>query len=58
MKKYCGSTIGLSGRESVAMKSNYCEIDPTKVDKYEFVMKINYQWTDNEIKRKTHVRYI
>ena len=32
MKKYYGSTIGLSGRgESIAQKSNYCEIDPDKM---------------------------
>ena len=58
MKKYYGSTIGLSGRgESVAMKSNYCEIDPKKVDKYGVpVLRFNYQWTDNEIKQAKHMQ--
>jgi choline dehydrogenase-like flavoprotein len=58
MKKYYGSTIGLSGRgESVAMKSNYCEIDPNKVDKYGVpVLRFNYQWTDNEIKQAKHMQ--
>ena len=58
MKKYYGSTIGLSGRgESIAMKSNYCEIDPNKVDKYGVpVLRFNYQWTDNEIKQAKHMQ--
>ena len=58
MKKYYGSTIGLSGRgESVAMKSNYCEIDPNKVDKYGVpTLRFNYQWTDNEIKQAKHMQ--
>ncbi|RZP08716.1 MAG: GMC family oxidoreductase [Flavobacteriales bacterium] len=58
MKKYYGSTIGLSGRgESVAMKSNYCEIDPNKVDKYGVpVLRFHYQWTDNEIKQAKHMQ--
>ena len=57
MKKYYGSTIGLSGRgESIAQKSNYCEIDPEKVDKYGVpVLRFNYKWTDNEIKQAKHM---
>ena len=58
MKKYYGSTIGLSGRgESIAQKTNYCEIDPNKVDKYGVpVLRFNYQWTDNEIKQAKHMQ--
>ena len=58
MKKYYGSTIGLSGRgESIAQKSNYCEIDPEKVDKYGVpVLRFNYKWTDNEIKQAKHMQ--
>ena len=58
MKKYYGSTIGFSGRgESVAMKSNYCEIDPNKVDKYGVpVLRFNYKWTDYEIKQAKHMQ--
>jgi choline dehydrogenase-like flavoprotein len=58
MKKYYGSTIGLSGRgESVAQRSNYCEIDPNKVDKYGVpVLRFNYKWTDNEIKQAKHMQ--
>ncbi len=58
MKKYYGSTIGFSGRgESVAMKSNYCEIDPNRVDKYGVpVLRFNYKWTDYEIKQAKHMQ--
>jgi choline dehydrogenase-like flavoprotein len=58
MKKYYGSTIGLSGRgESIAQKTNYCEIDPNKVDKYGVpVLRFNYKWTDNEIKQAKHMQ--
>tara|TARA_B100000902_G_scaffold37534_1_gene44854 strand:+ start:2346 stop:4067 length:1722 start_codon:yes stop_codon:yes gene_type:complete len=58
MKKYYGSTIGLSGRgESIAQKNNYCEIDPKKVDKYGVpVLRFNYKWTDNEIKQAKHMQ--
>ena len=58
MKKYYGSTIGLSGRgESIAQKTNYCEIDPNKVDKYGVpILRFNYKWTDNEIKQAKHMQ--
>ena len=58
MKKYYGSTIGISGRgESIAQKNNYCEIDPKKVDKYGVpVLRFNYKWTDNEIKQAKHMQ--
>ncbi len=58
MKKYYGSTIGLSGRgESIAQKTNYCEIDPDKVDKYGVpILRFNYKWTDNEIKQAKHMQ--
>ncbi len=58
MKKYYGSTIGLSGRgESIAQKTNYCEIDPEKVDKYGVpILRFNYKWTDNEIKQAKHMQ--
>ena len=58
MKKYYGSTIGLSGRgESIAQKSNYCEIDPNKVDKFGVpVLRFNYKWTENEINQAKHMQ--
>jgi choline dehydrogenase-like flavoprotein len=57
VKKYYGSIVGMSGRgESIPQKSNYCEIDNTKVDEFGIpVLKFNYQWTDNEIKQVKHM---
>ncbi|WP_411032198.1 GMC family oxidoreductase [Spongiimicrobium sp. 3-5] len=57
VKKYYGSVMGISGRgESVAMKDNYCEIDPTKVDEYGIpVLRFNYKWSDFERKQAKHM---
>ncbi len=57
IKKYYGSVVGMSGRgESVPQKSNYCEIDETKVDEFGIpVLKFNYQWTDFERKQVKHM---
>ncbi|WP_036386072.1 GMC family oxidoreductase [Muricauda sp. MAR_2010_75] len=57
VKKYYGSIVGMSGRgESIPQKSNYCEIDDTKVDEFGIpVLKFNYQWTDNEIRQVKHM---
>ncbi|WP_422350919.1 GMC family oxidoreductase [Flagellimonas sp.] len=58
VKKYYGSIVGMSGRgESIPQKSNYCEIDNTKVDEFGIpVLKFNYQWTDHEIKQVKHMQ--
>ncbi len=57
VKKYYGSVMGMSGRgESIAMKDNYCEIDPTTVDEFGIpVLRFNYNWTDNERKQAKHM---
>ncbi|TXN34305.1 GMC family oxidoreductase [Flagellimonas hymeniacidonis] len=57
VKKYYGSVLGFSGRgESIPQKSNYCEIDNTKVDEFGIpVLKFNYQWTDHEVKQVKHM---
>lgn len=57
VKKYYGSLIGLSGRgESIAMKDNYCEIDPNIVDEYDIpVLRFNYKWSDFEKKQAKHM---
>lgn len=56
VKKYYGSTIFFAARgESVAMKDNYCEIDPEKKDKYGIpVLRFNYKWSDYERKQAKH----
>ena len=58
VKKYYGSVIGFGGRgESIAMKDNYCEIDPTKVDEFGIpVLRFNYKWSDHERKQVRHMQ--
>lgn len=53
-----GSTVSMSGRgESVPQYDNYCEIDPTVVDKFGIpVLRFHYNWTDNEIKQAKHMQ--
>jgi choline dehydrogenase-like flavoprotein len=53
-----GATVGMSGRgESIAMESNFCEIDPDTVDKYGIpVLRFNYKWTDQEVKQAKHMQ--
>ncbi|OOG78210.1 GMC family oxidoreductase [Algoriphagus sp. A40] len=53
-----GSTVSMSGRgESVPQYDNYCEIDPSVVDKFGIpVLRFNYNWTDNEIKQAKHMQ--
>ena len=57
VKKYYGSTIGLSGRgEAIPRKDNYCEIDPNTKDKWGIpVLKFRYKWSDYEIKQVKHM---
>jgi len=57
IRKFYGSVMGISGRgESVAMESNYCEIDPQKVDEWGIpVLRFNYLWSDYERKQAKHM---
>ena len=57
VKKYYGSTIGLSGRgEAIPRKDNYCEIDHDTKDKWGIpVLKFRYKWSDHEIKQVKHM---
>jgi choline dehydrogenase-like flavoprotein len=57
VKKYYGSMVGISGRgESIAMKENYCEIDPDTVDEYGIpVLRFHYKWYDFEKKQAVHM---
>ncbi len=58
VKKYYGSVVGFSGRgESIAMKDNYCEIDPSTVDEFGIpVLRFHYNWTDYEVKQAKHMQ--
>lgn len=53
-----GATVGIAGRgESVPQYDNYCEIDPTVVDKFGIpVLRFNYNWTDYEVKQAKHMQ--
>jgi choline dehydrogenase-like flavoprotein len=57
VRRLFGSTVGMSGRgESIPQYENYCEIDPTLVDKFGIpVLKFHYQWTDQEVKQAKHM---
>ena len=57
VKKYYGSTIGLSGRgEAIPREDNYCEIDPNTKDKWGVpVLKFRYKWSDYELKQAKHM---
>jgi choline dehydrogenase-like flavoprotein len=58
VKKYYGAMIGFAGRgESIALESNYCEIDPGKVDEFGIpVLRFNYQWSDHERLQAKHMQ--
>ncbi len=57
-KKYYGAVVGLSGRgESIALKDNYCEIDPSTVDEWGVpVLRFHYKWSDYERKQAKHMQ--
>ena len=58
VKKYYGSVIGMAGRgESIAMRDNYCEIDPSVVDEWGIpVLRFHYKWSDYERKQAKHMQ--
>ena len=53
-----GASVGMAGRgESIALASNYCEIDPTVVDKFGIpVLRFNTKYTDHEINQAKHMK--
>lgn len=55
---FYGATVGMAGRgESIALESNYCEIDPTVVDKYGIpVLRFNTKYTDYEVNQAKHMK--
>ncbi len=57
-RRFYGAYIGMSGRgESVPLATNYCEIDPTTVDKYGIpVLRFHYKWTQDEINQAKHMQ--
>lgn len=57
VKRFYGAFVGMSGRgESVAMKDNYCEIDPNVVDEWGIpVLRFHYKWSDYERLQAKHM---
>jgi len=55
---FYGASFGMAGRgEAVAREDNYCEIDPTTVDKFGIpVLRFHYKWSDYEIKQAKHMK--
>ncbi|WP_324587887.1 GMC family oxidoreductase, partial [Agriterribacter sp.] len=55
---FYGAGVGMAGRgEAVARHDNYCEIDPTVVDKYGIpVLRFNVKWSDYEVKQAKHMK--
>ena len=53
-----GSRIGMAGRgEGIALATNFCEIDPSVVDKYGIpVLRFNTKNSDYEIKQAKHMK--
>jgi choline dehydrogenase-like flavoprotein len=58
IRYFYGAGVGMAGRgEALAVESNYCEIDPTVVDKYGIpVLRFHVNWTDHEIKQAKHMK--
>ena len=54
---FYGAGVGMAGRgESIALESNYCEIDPTVVDKYGIpVLRFHTKYTDYEVNQAKHM---
>lgn len=57
-RRFYGSSVGMAGRgTALALKDNYCEIDPNVVDKWGIpVLRFHYKWTDAEIKQAKHMQ--
>ncbi len=57
-RRFYGAYVGMAGRgEPVPLESNYCEIDPSTVDKYGIpVLRFHYKWSDYEVKQAKHMQ--
>jgi len=55
---FFGATIGMSGRgEAIAREDNFCEIDPSTVDKFGIpVLRFHYKWSDHEVRQARHMK--
>ncbi|NJN42380.1 MAG: GMC family oxidoreductase [Flammeovirgaceae bacterium] len=57
-RHFYGAYFGMAGRgEAIAREDNYCEIDPTTVDKFGIpVLRFHYKWSDHEILQAKHMK--
>lgn len=57
-RTFYGASVGMSGRgTALARKDNYCEIDPTRVDKYGIpVLRFHYKWASEEYQQAKHMQ--
>lgn len=57
-RRFFGVGIGMAGRgTAIARADNYCEIDPTTVDKYGIpVLRFHYKWAEEEIQQAKHMQ--
>jgi len=57
VRQYYGAVVGMSGRgESIALRDNYCTIDPNVVDEFGIpVLRFHYKWSDHERKQAKHM---
>ena len=57
-RRLYGVGFGMAGRGmAIARADNYCEIDPSVVDKFGIpVLRFHYKWSDAEIKQAKHMQ--
>ncbi len=57
-RRFYGANIGMAGRgEAIAKEDNYCELDPSVVDKFGIpVLRFHYTWSDYEINQAKHMQ--
>ncbi|WP_313190078.1 GMC family oxidoreductase [Sphingobacterium sp.] len=57
-RRFYGANVGMAGRgTALARKDNYCEIDPSKVDKFGIpVLRFHYKWANEEIAQAKHMQ--
>jgi choline dehydrogenase-like flavoprotein len=58
VRYFYGARVGMAGRgEAIAVKTNYCEIDPKVVDKYGIpVLRFHVKPTEHEIQQAKHMK--
>ena len=58
IRYFYGAGVGMAGRgEALALESNYCEIDPSVVDKYGIpVLRFNVKWSEHEVRQAKHMK--